>query len=358
MPSPLHPTMESDRQGHRCYAATMTGLLTHKRRRADVAIDFGTANLVLGDGAGICFNEPSICCFSDQEGRSRLHAAGAEAHMMAEHATGPLRIARPLRHGVMSDIHAGREMIRYAVKQSGRRRAFRRARAIVGVPADATQAERQALLTAVRDAGVTGVRLLHEPLMAAIGAGLTVEEPRGRMLVDCGAGTTEVAVISLGGICLFRSVRIGGDTLDEAIIHLLHSRYRLDVGLRTAEKVKREIAAFGAARNCEAATIDVSGRSVTGGVPVRLAVPASDLLSLLARHAETVAEIVKLVLAETPPELSRDILEDGITLTGGASLISLLSPSIAAATGLEVVIADRPRDCVALGLARVLEEGR
>lgn len=336
----------------------MTGFLTGRHRAADIAIDFGTANMIVGDGAGIAFDEPSICCFSDAGGRSLLHAAGAEAQAMAEHAGGRLRITRPLRHGVMSDIDAGREMVRYAVRRSGSRRAFRRARAIVGVPVDATQAERQALLTAVGDAGIARARLLHEPLMAAIGAGLAIEEPRGRMLVDCGAGTTEVAVISLGGICLFRSIRIGGDTLDEAIIHHLHSRHRLDIGLRTAEKVKREIAALGVGPDGEGATIEVSGRRVGEGLPVRLTLPADDLLSLVARHADTVAETVKLALAETSPELSRDILDDGITLAGGSSMISLLSRSIASATGLEVNIAERPRDCVALGLQRILQEAR
>lgn len=349
--------MSSDRERGRCYVFLMIGFLT-TARRPDIAIDCGTANMLVSDTAGISFDEPSICCFSEQDGRSRLHTAGAEAHAMADHATGRLRIARPLRQGVMSDIDAGREMIRYAVSRSGARRAFSRARAIVGVPADATQAERHALLTAVEDAGVGHARLLDEPLMAAIGAGLAIEEARGRMLVDCGAGTTEVAVISLGSICLFRSIRIGGDTLDEAIIHHLHSRHRLDVGLRTAEKVKRQIAALGAAARCETGTIDVSGRSVTDALPARLAVPAGELLALVARHADAIAETVKLALADTPPELSHDILDDGITLTGGSSTIPLLSRSIATVTGLGVDVADQPRDCVALGLARMLAEPR
>lgn len=350
--------MASDKEAGRCYVVGMIGFLTHRGRQPDIAIDFGTANMLVSDSAGISFDEPSICCFSEQNGRPRLHTAGAEAHAMADHATGHLRMARPLRQGVMSDIDAGREMIRYAISRSGPRRAFSRARAIVGVPADATQAERQALLTAVKDAGVGGARLLEEPLMAAIGAGLAIEEPRGRMLVDCGAGTTEVAVISLGSICLFRSIRIGGDTLDETIIHHLHSQHRLDVGLRTAEQVKRQIAALATDASSETEMIDVSGRSVTDALPVRMAVPTHDLLSLVARHADAVAETVKLALAETPPELSHDIFDDGITLTGGSSTITLLSRSIAMATGLDVEVAEHPRDCVALGLGRVLAEPR
>jgi rod shape-determining protein MreB len=323
---------------------------------ADVAIDFGTANMMVGEaGAGILFDEPSVCCFVDDGGHWRLYAAGIDAHAIGARASSGYRISRPLRHGVMSDIDAGRELLRYAVDRIGKRRMFSRASAIVGVPADATQAERQALLTAVNDAGIAKARLFDEPLMAAIGAGLMIEEPRGRMVVDCGAGTTEVAIISLGGICLSKSVRIGGDTLDESIVNHFHARYRFEIGLRTAEKVKLELAAFdkGADHSCR--TVEVIGKDERGGLPGRLSVSTNELLAIVSRHVGMIVDAVKAALSEAAPELSRDILDDGVTLTGGSSTITLLSEGIAEATGLRVQIADRPRDCVALGLSSVLQ---
>src|SRR3546814_10384924 len=188
--------------------------LYNSRIQADVAVDFGTANMMLGEaGSGILFDEPSVCCFVGHGRRSRLYAAGVDAHAIMERATGQYRIARPLHQGVMSDIDAGRELLRYAMDRAGKSRMFNRAKAIVGVLADATQAERQAMLAAVRDAGISKARLFDAHLMAASGAGLLIDEPRGRRLIDCGAGTTEVAIISLGRICLSRLVRMGGETV-------------------------------------------------------------------------------------------------------------------------------------------------
>ncbi|MGZ8359609.1 MAG: rod shape-determining protein [Allosphingosinicella sp.] len=326
---------------------------------ADVAIDFGTANMMIAEaGASILFDEPSLCCFVEDGGRPRLFAAGTDAHAIRERTGGGYRITRPLRQGVMSDIDSGRELLRYAVHRTGRRRMFSRASAIVGVPADATQAERQALLTAVRDAGLAKARLYDEPLMAAIGAGIQVEEPRGRMVVDCGAGTTEVAIISLGSICVSKSVRIGGDTLDEAIVHHFHAHHRFEIGLRTAEAVKLELAALHAGEGEGTRTIEVSGMDDASRLPGRLSVPVHELLALVSRHVATIVEAVRSALSEAAPELSRDILDDGVTLTGGSSTIALLPHGISAGTGLRVQIADRPRDCVALGLSGLLQGRR
>ena len=194
--------------------------------------------------------------------------------------------------------------------------------------------------------------------MAAIGAGLPIHEPRGRMLIDCGAGTTEVVIISLGDICLSRSVRIGGDTLDEAIVNHFHSRHHFEIGLRTAEKVKLELAALDKAADGPSGMVEVSGKDERGGLPSRLSVPADELLSLVSRHVGAIVDAVKAALAQASPELSRDILDDGITLTGGSSAIALLSGRIVEATGLCVRIADRPRDCVALGLSSILQNRR
>lgn len=326
---------------------------------ADIAIDFGTANMVIaGAGSGIVFDEPSVCCFIDDGGRPRLYAAGNDARAIMERATGRYRVAKPLRHGVMSDIYAGRELIRYAISRTGSRRAFSRANAIVGVPADATQAERQALLTAVRDAGISKARLFDEPLMAAIGAGLTVDEPRGRMLIDCGAGTTEVAIISLGNICISKSVRIGGDTLDEAIVNHLRTQHRFEIGMCTAERVKLELAALDEDADHSERTIEVFGKEAADGLPGRLSAPVPELLSVVTEHVRVIVETVKSALSEASPELSRDILDDGLTLAGGSSMITLLSAGITTATGLHVDVADRPRDCVALGLSSVLNSRR
>lgn len=326
---------------------------------SDVAIDFGTANMMVGEaGSGIIFDEPSVCCFVNEGVRSSLYTAGAEARAIMERETGRYRIARPLRQGVMSDIDAGRELLRYAIGRSGSPRMFSRAKAIVGVPVDATQAERQALLTAVRDAGVSKASLFDEPLMAAIGAGLPVDEPRGRMLVDCGAGTTEVAVISLGRICLSKSVRIGGDTLDEALVSHFQTHHRFNIGLRTAEEVKLKIVALGKSTEHAHRMIEVRGIDGRQSSPGRLSVPIQEVFVPVSRHVGIVVNAVKAALSETSPELSRDILDDGITLTGGSSTITLLSESIAEATGLSVHIAERPRDCVALGLKSILQAGR
>ena len=342
-------------------AASMMNLLRRNAgfESADVAIDFGTANMMIAEaGAGILFDEPSLCCFVDDVGRSRLYAAGIDAQAIRERAGSGYRIVRPLRQGVMSDIDSGRELLRYAVERIGRRRRFARASAIVGVPADATQAERQALLTAVKDAGLARARLFDEPLMGAIGAGLLVEEPRGRMVVDCGAGTTEVAIISLGAICVSKSVRIGGDTLDEAISSHFRTRYRFEIGLRTAETVKLELAACRGADGEDRRTIEVSGMDDSSRLPARMSVPVRELLSIVSRHVEMIVDAVRLALSEASPELSRDILDDGVTLTGGSSTIALLSEAMSKATGLQVRIAPRPRDCVALGLRSVLQGRR
>jgi rod shape-determining protein MreB and related proteins len=336
----------------------MTAFFSQTRRaRVDVAIDFGTANMILAETqSGIVFNEPSLCCFVERAGRPHLYAAGSQAYAIRERVTGEQRVVRPLREGVMSDLDAGRELLRYAIRRSGKHSYFSRARAIVGVPADATQAERQALLTAVRDAGIGKAQLYDEPLMAAIGAGLDVEAPRGRMLIDCGAGTTEVAVISLGGICLSKSVRIGGDTLDEAIVDHLRARHRFEIGMRTAENVKLEIISLGN-RAPGHIRIEIAGKSLDDGLPGRVSLTGTELTDVVGRHVERIVETVRLALAEITPELSRDILDDGVTLTGGSSAIALLSDSISAATGLEVRVADRSRDCVALGLSAVMRRG-
>lgn len=208
-------------------------------RRPDLAIDFGTANLrVIRRDEGVVFDEPSLCCFSKDGNAPGLIAAGMGAQAMVDRTTGNLEVKRPLRRGVLQDINSARELLRYAVPKALGRRRTGPVRAVIGVPADATMAERSALLTAARDAGIGSARLIAEPFAAAIGAGLPVSAATGTMLVECGAGTTEVAVLSLGGICLTRSVRIGGASLDQAIADALHFRHKFLIGDTTAERVQ------------------------------------------------------------------------------------------------------------------------
>ena len=322
--------------------------------KADIAIDLGTANtIVIKKGTGVIFDEPTICCFDDK-GARKLVAAGTDANRMVGRVTHGLRIARPLRGGVLSDFDAGKELLRYATRSARSRWPGKRLNALIGIPADATQAERSALRTAAQEAGMAKVDLLPEPLLAAIGIGLDVAQPRGRMLVDCGAGTTEVAVISLGAICVSRSVRIGGDTLDEALMAHLHLRHRFEIGLAVAEGLNREVAAF---LNQEMAgrTLFIRGRNLSTGLPETLELPCSELLVVYERHLLEIVETILAALLETPPELSRDILEDGITVTGGASTIRLLKDLISAKTGLAVHVPAEPLKSVAAGLEILLD---
>jgi rod shape-determining protein MreB and related proteins len=322
---------------------------------ADIAIDLGTANtLVVKRDAGVIFNEASICCFEGSGTKKRLVAAGAEANEMVGRVTRDLRITRPLRGGVLSDMDAGRELIRYAIRNSRSGWIARRPKALIGVPADATEAERRALTSAAQDAGIAKVELIDEPLLAAIGSGLDVDAPRGRMLVDCGAGTTEVVVISLGTICLSKSTRIGGDTLDAALVDHLHLRHRFQVGPIAAEALKLKVTQLlDEGRTAE--PIEIRGQNLASGLPETIKLPCRELLIVYERHLHAVVETVRAALHDTPPELSNDILEDGLTLTGGASMVQLLSRRISEATGLSVSCPPEPLHSVAQGLEMLLQ---
>lgn len=346
-----------------CYPGRMVHFLVPAAspRSADLAIDLGTANtLVIERGSGVIFNEPSVCCFSGAGTRPALFAAGSEANAMLDRVSRPLRIARPLRGGVLSDMAAARELLRFAARRA--RGAWRpgpwRLRALIGVPADATQAEQRALLTAAHDAGLPHARLLAEPLMAAIGADLAIDEARGRMVVDCGAGTTEVAVISLGGICLSSTARIGGETLDMALIDYLHLKHRFQIGFATAERMKLELAHLLTSDGGLHAILAIKGKNLATGMPETLSLPASDLVAVYEKHLKQIIDTIRSALRRTSPELSKDIFEDGITLTGGAAMTGLLCQRIADMTGLGAEIADDPLDCVARGLGRIMDNGR
>lgn len=326
------------------------------QRRPEIAIDFGTANIrVLRRGDGLVFDEPSLCCVAGKHNMTSLFAAGREAYAMIDRKPAALRIARPLCRGVLQDIDAAKRVLRYALSKARGRSRWRTPAAIIGVPADATQAERGAMLTAAADAGLGPITLLTEPLAAAIGAGLAVDEPAGSMIVECGAGTTEVAVFSLGGICGTGSVRIGGDTLNRALADQVHLQHKFLIGDRSAEQLKLDYVAHKGSCSAQGDAIPVSGRCLRTGLPKTIAIKMADLDRVVEKHVAQIVKVVRDVLGQTAPDLSQDIHDKGILLTGGSALVPLMRTMIADATGLEVMTADEPAQCVAKGLERLLE---
>lgn len=276
---------------------------------------------------------------------------------MIDRTPAHLQMKRPLCRGVLQDIDAAKELLRYAMSRAAGRKRMRAPRAIFGVPADATQAERNALLTAANDAGFGATTLVAEPLAAAIGAKLPVEAPAGSMIIECGAGTTEVGVFSLGGLCATGSVRIGGATLNRAIADQLHLRHKFLIGDLTAERLKLDYADKRGTLRCnETETISVRGRCLRAGLPMAIDVELSELDMVVKKHIQEIVEVVRDVLGRTAPEISRDIHDRGVVLTGGGALMPLMSGMIATATGLRVEIAEQPTQCVANGLHRMLAE--
>lgn len=331
----------------------MTSLFSSKP--PELAIDFGTANLrVIRRDVGLVFEEPSLCCFGDLDTYPSLLAAGSAAEAMIDRTPRHLAIRRPLRRGVLQDIESAKQLLRYAVPRALGRKRIGSKGAVIGVPADATQAERSALITAASDAGLHGVTLVSEPLAAALGAELPINDPRGTMIVECGAGTTEVAVLSLGGICITRSVREGGASLDQAIADHLHFKHRFLIGDRTAERVKQDYVARRTASGRDDRDIEIKGRSLISRVPASLRLPLSEFDQVAEKHVAHIVDVIREVLNTTPPELSHDICGHGIVLTGGSAVMPLLRQMIENDTGLAVTVAENPAHCVAQGLHRIL----
>lgn len=324
------------------------------RSTSPIGIDLGTANtIVVAAGNGIVFDQPTVCCFQGFDAAPRLIAAGEEASRYVGRISKPLKIVRPLRNGVLSDMRATRELLHFARRSIGKRRGLNLVQPIIGVPADATQSEQRALETAAVDAGFGSPKLVPEPLLAAIGAGVDVDQARGRMVVDCGAGTTEVAVISLGSICLSKSVRGGGDALDQALLDHLAFHHRFQIGEREAEKFKLRLSELFEAGETDA-IVSVRGLDTATGLPQTLTLSAEECRPVWIKQVEQIGRAVRQALSETPPELSEDILEDGITLTGGGALAALLSRHIAEEAQVVTRIAQKPRHCVASGLQKLL----
>lgn len=332
----------------------ISGLMERNKRRHDIAIDLGTANtIVIEAGTSTVFNEPSLCCFQAYDAVPSFVAAGTKARTYLGKISKPLKIVKPLQNGVLSEMEAATELLRFAT--SAARSQLLRRRPIVGVPADATQAERRALISAARDAGLGEPLLVPEPLLAAIGAGLDVNDAHGHMLVDCGAGTTEVAVISLGGICLFKSLRGGSEALDKALIDHFHLKHRFLIGEASAEALKIRASEL-LDQGEEGAELQVSGLSLSNGVPQTLLVRPSELRPIMEKHCMGIVDMVREALAQTAPELSHDIHEDGIVLTGGGARTGLLANLLERHTGMKLVVANEPLQAVARGLRVLLTD--
>lgn len=336
----------------------MTALFSWgEQAKAEIAIDLGTANTrVVARGAGVVFDHPTICCFSNDGMRPRLMAVGKAARNMVDRTPANLLVRRPLARGVLQDFEAARELLKFAVTSSIGRRRFANPNAIIGVPEDATKAECIALRQAATDAGLGKIRLVREPFAAALGAGLPIDQPRGSMIVECGAGTTEVAVIASGSVCTTRSVRRGGATLDAAITEYLREHHHFLVGALTAENLKQELVLMPPnAVAGDARYVEIRGRSLETGKPAVLAVPVDAFRSVLMGHASHIVDVVRQVLHETSPELSQDIYEHGITLTGGSADVGCIAQRIASETGVHVDIATDPDRCVTQGLEFLLD---
>ncbi|MFD2204042.1 rod shape-determining protein [Kiloniella antarctica] len=323
----------------------------------DMAIDLGTANtLVYVKGRGIVLNEPSVVAIGEKKGKRQVLAVGDEAKLMLGRTPGNIQAIRPLRDGVIADFDVAEEMIKHFIHKVHGRRSFARPRIVVCVPFGSTAVERRAIQESAESAGAREVHLVEEPMAAAIGAGLPVTEPTGSMVVDIGGGTTEVAVLSLGGIVYSRSVRIGGDKMDEAIIAYIRRNHNLLVGEASAERIKKEIGSACPPEDGEGMTMEIKGRDLMNGIPKELVISERQIAESLAEPVGGIVEAVKVALEHTAPELAADIVDKGIVLTGGGGLLRNLDYVLRASTGLPVSIADDPLSCVAMGTGRCLED--
>src|ERR1700754_3055149 len=325
---------------------------------SDMAIDLGTANtLVYVKGRGIVLNEPSVVAtITGRNGKKSVRAVGNDAKMMLGRTPGNIEAIRPMRDGVIADFEVAEEMIKHFIRKVHNRRSFANPMIIVCVPSGSTAVERRAIQESALSAGARRVYLIEEPMAAAIGAGLPVSEPTGSMVVDIGGGTTEVAVLSLGGIVYSRSVRVGGDKMDEAIIGYIRRNHNLLVGEGSAERIKKEIGSACPPEDGEGKVMEIKGRDLMNGVPKELVITERQVAEALAEPVGAIIEAVKVALEHTAPELAADIVDKGIVLTGGGAMLHNLDFVLRHATGLPVSIADDPLSCVAMGTGKALEE--
>lgn len=332
--------------------AKFIGLLS-----SDMAIDLGTANtLVYVKDKGIVLNEPSVVAVIKENGTFRPYAFGHEAKLMLGRTPSEIDAKRPLKDGVIADFKGAEEMIKHFIRTVHKRRSFTGPLIIVCVPSGSTPVERRAIQEAAESAGAREVFLIEEPMAAAIGAGLPVIEPTGSMIVDIGGGTTEVAVLSLGGIVYARSVRVGGDKMDEAIISYVRRHHNLLIGESTAEKIKKEIGSACPPSDKKGKTMEIKGRDLINGVPKEVTLTEYQVAESLIEPVSQIIEAVKTALECTPPELSSDIVDQGIVMTGGGALLKNLDIVLREATQLPVFVAEDPLTCVVRGTGMILED--
>lgn len=318
----------------------------------DMAIDLGTANtLVYVRGSGIVLNEPSVVAINTRNNRAL--AVGMEAKRMIGRTPSYIQAIRPLRDGVIADFDITEKMLRYFIQKVHKRR-WAKPRIVICVPSGITPVERRAVEEAAYHAGARRAYTIEEPMAAAIGVGLPVGEPSGSMVVDIGGGTTEVAVISLGGIVVSRSIRIGGDELDESIIEWVKKEYNLLLGERTAEQIKMAIGS--AFPYADEPAAEVRGRDLVSGLPKTIVLSSPEIREAIEEPVQQTVDAVKFTLDKTPPELSADIIERGIVLTGGGALLHGIDERLAYETGMPIVTADRPLQSVVVGSGKCLEE--
>lgn len=322
----------------------------------DLAIDLGTANtLVYVKGKGIVSNEPSVVALQKNErGSKKILAVGNEAKKMLGRTPGNIVAVRPMKDGVISDFEVTEAMLRYFIARAHNRRTFLRPRIIVAVPSGITQVEKRAVKETAIQAGAREIYLIEEPMAAAIGAGLPVSDAWGNMVVDIGGGTTEVAVISLSGIVYSQSIRVAGDKMDEAVVNYVKRKHNLLIGERTAEMIKIMIGTAYPENSIK--TADVKGRDLVLGVPKTLEISSEEIMNALSEPIKNIVEVVKVALERIPPELAADIVDKGIVLVGGGSLLKNLDILLSKETGLPFTIPEDPLTAVALGSGKALDE--
>ena len=320
----------------------------------DMAIDLGTANtLVFVKNEGIVLNEPSVVAIIEERGKKSVLAVGDEAKTMLGRTPGNISAVRPLRDGVIADFIVTEEMIKHFIKKVHKKKAFANPRILICVPTGSTPVERKAIQDSALAAGARRVQLIEEPIAAAIGANLPISEATGSMVIDIGGGTTEIAVMSLGGVVYSNSLRVAGDSMDQALINYMRKEYNLMIGDSSAEKIKKEI---GTALPTSANTYLMKGRDIRSGTPKEVNITEEDTSEALNPILREMINGIKDALENTPPELSADLVDMGLTLTGGGALLKNIDKRFSKETGLPVYVADDPLACVAIGTGKALDQ--